>query len=567
VDGNIVGTLHYLSPEQLRGGKIDLRSDIYSLGAILYEMATGAKTFPQKDITELTMQRAANNFKPPNEYDTPVTPAVSNIILKCLKTSPQERYRHVAELIRDLQKAYAEIAPKCAPQKMLHDFFSEDTAETGITPTVLINVDTDTDYAVDATSVIDKDSVVDTDFIVNTDPIVDNDPFIVNNDSVIDDDHVIINTDSIIDIDSIVDINPITNDDPIIVDTDSFVDDNHIIVNTDSVVDTDNIIDDDPIIDTVDHSKPTFKLSTRIIPPTKRTIAYATITLLTLLSASYITIKLISHPSPKPANKQTNANATATFTNSLPTPINTDTNVITSENILPTVNTHTSESAANAVNSADLNATVIDTADVNNAAVNTADTNTTDVHAIDVNTANINTKAAAPAPAPTENAIIKSALEAIDRHEWDRAIRILEKGGPAFTEKRGERHLLLFEAYVESRQLEKARSVFDSAAKTNDALYFLTAGRYMFYRGDHAGALATLEASLTRSSAMRGRNAIFGDAMYYIAMIMSDRFRTSPTEANRRQAQEAWRRVRSAYESIPESPRFKRAETEILELY
>ena len=146
IDGNIVGTLHYLSPEQLAGGKIDPRSDIYSLGAILYEMATGAKTFPQKSITELTMHRAANSFKSPCEYDTPVTPAISNIILKCLNASPQERYLNAAELIRDLRNAYAEIAPKTAPQKTLREFFSGNAADTGITHAALMyanNVDTD----------------------------------------------------------------------------------------------------------------------------------------------------------------------------------------------------------------------------------------------------------------------------------------------------------------------------------------------------------------------------------------------------------------------------------------
>jgi len=523
IDGNIVGTLHYLSPEQLGGGKIDPRSDIYSFGTILYEMATGVKTFPQKSITELTMHRAANSFKPPNEYDTPVSPAISDIILKCLKASAQERYQNTAELIRDLKKAYAQAAPKSVPQKTLHKFFSGDSEEAGVTSTVLINVDVNVDD-------------VDTD--VNTDI------------------HTDVNTDIGTDINT--SVNKDVNSD----------------INTDvnSNVNTNTDTDVNATINTNANSvKPSFKFPAIKFPRikwplTKRTTVYAAAALIAALSASCLTIRLISHPSPKKDNKQPAATA-----NFFSAPANPDAPSIAATDTAAPANTSTPAAAIPAnstrppktVNTADTNNIDNDTTEVNAADVNTASINT-----INIDTADVTAHTPHPAPPPpvSESSLIKSAAEAMDKKEWDRAIRILEKNS-AFTERRGERHIMLLEACVESRQLDKARSVLNSAAQTNDALYFLTAGRYYFYRGDRPAALEALEASLTRPSALRSRNAVIGDALFYIALIRSDRAKASPSETTRKQAQEAWKRVKSAYESKPESQQFKRAEEEILELY
>ncbi len=505
IDGNIVGTLYYLSPEQLVGGTIDQRSDIYSFGTILYEMATGTKTFPQKSITELTMHRAANSFKSPSEYETPVPPAISNIILKCLKTSARERYKCAAELITDLRKAYAETAKGNAPQKTLYDFFSEDAVNAGATPTLPINVDVDTN--------VDIGADTDVNIADGTNGAYDADE----------------NTDDVID----------TN------------------VNDIDTVDTDGI---DTYVNTTANT--TFAKRPFEFPLTKRTTIYATAMLILLLSTFCVAIKLMSRRQSK--MNDTQASVTANF---FSPPADTATAAV---NASPSANNSNPQKNVNAANTdtIDVNTTNIDTARVTAARANTTSADTTIAAAV-VNTVDINTKTVPPsAPAPiNESALIKSAAEAMDRKEWDRAIGVLARNGAAFKEKHGERHLLLLEAYVESRQLDKARSVIDSAAKTNDALYFLTAGRYMFYRNDHAGALTALEASLTRSSALRNRSAILGDALYYIALIRSARFKASPTETTRKQAQDAWRRVKSTYESKPESPQFKRAETEILELY
>jgi tetratricopeptide (TPR) repeat protein len=171
-----------------------------------------------------------------------------------------------------------------------------------------------------------------------------------------------------------------------------------------------------------------------------------------------------------------------------------------------------------------------------------------------------------PKPPATEADLLRDAAAAINKKEWDRAIRILEKNAAAFKEKKLTKTLLLLEAYIESRRLDKAQPLLDTAALTDDAFYFLNAGRYWFYKGNHTKSIEMLEASLTRSSVLRSRNVIFDDAMYYIAMVRSDRFKAAPTDANRLSALDGWRRVKSAYGPRAESPRFKRAEEEIAAL-
>jgi serine/threonine protein kinase len=478
MEGNIVGTLHYLSPEQLGGGNIDRRSDIYSFGAILYEMATGVKAFPQKSITELTLHRTANKFKMPDEYDIPVPRAISDIILKCLKTSPEERYTDAAELTGDLRRAYAAIAPKRPPQKTLCDFFSDGAADAGVTPTSLITVE---EYAED-------ESVNANEELKNTEETVTASS------------------------------------------TGHFPEPNEALKTASQ---------------TGHYCPHTADAPANNFPPvkwpiSKKAVIYASITVLALLSAFYLTVVfiLIPQPQPKIAAKQS---AAANF---FAAPGDTDTSAVADKaGDRDDYPYDTSKSALPAVKQ---EAPAVDNA---------------------VNTVNTIRSPSPPNPAVSEAALIRSASEASGNREWDRVIRLLEKNGAVFTERRGERYLLLLEACVESRQLDMARPLLDSAAQTGDALYFLTAGRYSFYRGDYAGALRSLEASLTRSSALRSRGAVAGEAMFYIALVRGERFKVSPTDANRALAKDAWRRVKSAYESKPEAPQFKRAEAEILELY
>jgi len=100
--GLIVGTVNYMSPEQLEGEPADARSDLYALGLVLYEMATGANPFLGKTPTS-TIANILKQEPPPVLERNPVAPAeLDRIVRKCLRKRPEERYQSARELAVDL---------------------------------------------------------------------------------------------------------------------------------------------------------------------------------------------------------------------------------------------------------------------------------------------------------------------------------------------------------------------------------------------------------------------------------------------------------------------------------
>ncbi len=104
--GAVMGTPSYMSPEQVLGKKVDGRSDLWSLGVMLYEMCTGEKPFRGGDaIATLLFQIANDAPVSPNEFRPDLPSEVGAIIDKCLKKNPDERYQRGSELAADLRKA------------------------------------------------------------------------------------------------------------------------------------------------------------------------------------------------------------------------------------------------------------------------------------------------------------------------------------------------------------------------------------------------------------------------------------------------------------------------------
>ncbi|NNF51643.1 MAG: protein kinase [Gammaproteobacteria bacterium] len=100
--GHIVGTPDYLSPEQARGNKLDGRSDIYSLGLMLYEMLSGQLPFAGETYQEVLAQRTLGKPRSLAELGVDVPPAVEQIIDHCLARNPDDRYATALELAQDL---------------------------------------------------------------------------------------------------------------------------------------------------------------------------------------------------------------------------------------------------------------------------------------------------------------------------------------------------------------------------------------------------------------------------------------------------------------------------------
>ncbi len=102
VNGKVMGTFAYLSPEQLNTDNLDQRSDIYSLGTVLYEMVTGQKTYPQKMLTELIHRKSRGQYIPAVSLCKDIPKQLNVIIDKAMAIDSNKRFQDAAELDIDL---------------------------------------------------------------------------------------------------------------------------------------------------------------------------------------------------------------------------------------------------------------------------------------------------------------------------------------------------------------------------------------------------------------------------------------------------------------------------------
>ncbi len=121
VAGNIVGTLPYLSPEQLDESEIDQRSDIYSLGTIMYESLTGEKTFPQQTVTNLMRMKIINSYRKFDTLSIDVHPHLAKAVEKCLSQDKNERFATSKELEDTLKTVFRHMTNESI-DTVLHQF-------------------------------------------------------------------------------------------------------------------------------------------------------------------------------------------------------------------------------------------------------------------------------------------------------------------------------------------------------------------------------------------------------------------------------------------------------------
>ena len=105
-DNNVLGTAHYVSPEQTRGQDLGPTSDIYSLGVVMYECATGRVPFDGDDAISVALKQVNELPVPPSQVNPSVDPALERIILKCMEKDPANRFQTADEL-RQVLNAYA----------------------------------------------------------------------------------------------------------------------------------------------------------------------------------------------------------------------------------------------------------------------------------------------------------------------------------------------------------------------------------------------------------------------------------------------------------------------------
>ncbi len=127
-----IGSVHYSSPEQSRAGFVDKRSDIYSLGILLYELATGRVPFSGDTPISVALKHLKEQPIPPHLINIHLNPALETLILKCIKKDPINRYQNIYEIIERLEI----LARDPNKEVVLDESVDEDQFDTQVLPVI-----------------------------------------------------------------------------------------------------------------------------------------------------------------------------------------------------------------------------------------------------------------------------------------------------------------------------------------------------------------------------------------------------------------------------------------------
>ena len=162
ISSDVMGSVHYASPEQARNGFIDARSDVYSLGIVMYEMITGRVPFDGDTTVAVAIQHLQEEIVKPSVYAPNIPVSFEGIILKCTQKTPDRRYQSMAELLNDLRHAltnpnenFVVIAPLVdnSRTKVIAEEDLKEIKERGFTA----EDDPDTDLDADMDDIDDED--------------------------------------------------------------------------------------------------------------------------------------------------------------------------------------------------------------------------------------------------------------------------------------------------------------------------------------------------------------------------------------------------------------------------
>ena len=126
-----IGSVHYFSPEHAKGGYTDEKSDIYSLGIVMYEMATGELPFNAESPVSVALKQIQEEPKAPKEVNPEISDALNNIILKAMAKNTTDRYQTATELVEDLM-----VAKSNPNQKIIKSNSDVSTSATQVIPII-----------------------------------------------------------------------------------------------------------------------------------------------------------------------------------------------------------------------------------------------------------------------------------------------------------------------------------------------------------------------------------------------------------------------------------------------